>query len=101
VRATRDALRNRIDLRIAGAATFLRLPKLVDALEALPRDVEVQVRLEGLTYIDHACMDALANWEKQRIERGGRVSVEWDELMEKYTRRNNFRRVEAAAEAMR
>ncbi|MBI4909652.1 MAG: SulP family inorganic anion transporter [Acidobacteria bacterium] len=76
----------RIDLDIVGAATFIRMPKLLDALESLPRDEEVHVHLHGLIYIDHACMDAISNWERQRSSRGAKVVVEWEELMAKYMR---------------
>ncbi|MET7922842.1 hypothetical protein ABZT43_02370 [Streptomyces sp. NPDC005349] len=35
-------------VRVAGNATFLRLPKLLDALEALPADREVRPEVGGL-----------------------------------------------------
>jgi len=98
VRVRRDSLRGRIDLEIIGAATFIRMPKLIDTLEALPRNEEVHVHLQGLMYIDHACMDAISNWEKQRADKGARVVVEWDELMAKYLQRTTFRPAEALAE---
>jgi MFS superfamily sulfate permease-like transporter len=100
VRVSRDGARARIDLQIIGAATFIRMPKLIDTLDSLPRDQEVHVHLDGLIYIDHACMDAISNWERQRCDKGARVVVEWDELMAKYLRRNSFPPVEAVAEVV-
>ena len=47
---------------LAGNATFLRLPKLLDALEALPKDRHIELDLSGLRHLDHACRHALANW---------------------------------------
>jgi MFS superfamily sulfate permease-like transporter len=80
----------RIDLHITGAATFIRMPRLIDSLNALPRDVEVHLRFESLSYIDHACMDAIYSWEQKRSEKGTRVIVEWDDLMAHYRQRNRF-----------
>ncbi|MER6309831.1 SulP family inorganic anion transporter [Streptomyces sp. NPDC001657] len=55
-----------IRVRAVGHATFLRLPKLLDQLEALPRDREIELDLSGLRHLDHACAAALGNWEEQR-----------------------------------
>ncbi|MFG3255662.1 SulP family inorganic anion transporter [Streptomyces sp. NPDC048172] len=52
-------------VRVVGNATFLRLPKLLDQLEALPSDRRVELRLDGLRHVDHACGLALASWEEQ------------------------------------
>lgn len=49
-------------VRVAGNATFLRLPKLLDALDALPRDRAVELELSGLRHTDHACATALEGW---------------------------------------
>jgi len=51
-----------IVVRVLGHATFLRLPKLLDTLEALPRDREVLLELGGLRHLDHACAAALEGW---------------------------------------
>lgn len=58
--------------RLRGSATFLRLPQLLDELEALPRDRPVEVDLSGLHHIDHACRTSLENW----AARHGSGSVE-------------------------
>ncbi|REK85662.1 SulP family inorganic anion transporter [Streptomyces inhibens] len=55
-----------IRVRAVGHATFLRLPKLLDQLEALPRDREIELDLSGLRHLDHACAAALGSWEEQR-----------------------------------
>jgi MFS superfamily sulfate permease-like transporter len=84
IRVSRDPLHNRIDVHVIGAATFIRMPKLVDTLDALPAGVEVHVHLGAVTYVDHACMEALANWERQHTGRDSKVVVEWAELRAKY-----------------
>ncbi|MFJ9413440.1 SulP family inorganic anion transporter [Streptomyces sp. NPDC101227] len=52
-------------VRVLGNATFLRLPRLLDQLEALPRDRDVDLDLSGLRHLDHACGAALSNWAEQ------------------------------------
>ncbi|WP_405479174.1 SulP family inorganic anion transporter [Streptomyces sp. NBC_00009] len=54
-------------VRVAGNATFLRLPKLLDALEALPADRDVRLELSGLRHLDHACATALEGWVAGRV----------------------------------
>ncbi|MFF2361708.1 SulP family inorganic anion transporter [Streptomyces sp. NPDC058122] len=53
-------------VRVIGNATFLRLPKLLDALEALPHDRVVRLELGGLRHVDHACAAALDAWAVAR-----------------------------------
>lgn len=53
-------------VRVVGHATFLRLPKLLDALEALPHDRDVRLELGGLRHLDHACAAALEGWAAGR-----------------------------------
>ncbi|MGW0335956.1 SulP family inorganic anion transporter [Streptomyces sp. NPDC003011] len=50
---------------LSGNATFLRLPKILDSLEALPQDRPVELDLSGLHHLDHACRTALENWAER------------------------------------
>ena len=84
---------NRVHLRLNGAATLIRLPMLAGALEKVRAGTEVHVHFEHLNYIDHACLDLLANWERQHETTGGSLVIEWEELSQKYHARHN----EAAA----
>jgi len=61
-------------VRVLGNATFLRLPKLLDQLEALPRDRAVELNLSGLRHVDHACGMALAAWEEEHNSRAATAS---------------------------
>ncbi|MFJ9770779.1 SulP family inorganic anion transporter [Kitasatospora sp. NPDC101157] len=54
-----------IRVRLTGNATFLRLPKLLDTLEALPADRAVELDLSGLRHLDHACQAALTTWTER------------------------------------
>ncbi|MEU3822363.1 SulP family inorganic anion transporter [Streptomyces sp. NPDC030392] len=51
--------------QLTGNATFLRLPKILDTLEALPHDRPVELDLSGLHHLDHACRTALENWSER------------------------------------
>lgn len=50
---------------LSGNATFLRLPKILDSLEALPQDRPVELDLSGLHHVDHACRTALETWAER------------------------------------
>ncbi|MFG2984141.1 SulP family inorganic anion transporter [Streptomyces sp. NPDC048258] len=62
-------------VRIVGNASFLRLPKLLDALDALPHGKPVRLDLSGLRHLDHACLTALEGWERKRMPLPGREGV--------------------------
>lgn len=62
-------------VRVVGNASFLRLPKLLDALDALPHGKPVRLDLSGLRHLDHACLTALEGWELGRMPLPGREGV--------------------------
>ncbi|MFJ3518264.1 SulP family inorganic anion transporter [Streptomyces sp. NPDC090131] len=62
-------------VRVVGNASFLRLPKLLDALDALPHGQPVRLDLSGLRHLDHACLTALEGWERTRAPLPGREGV--------------------------
>ncbi|MFI8966539.1 SulP family inorganic anion transporter [Streptomyces sp. NPDC053493] len=51
-----------VRVQISGTVTFLRLPKILDALEALPHDRPVELDLSQVHHLDHACRTALEAW---------------------------------------
>ncbi|MER6154666.1 SulP family inorganic anion transporter [Streptomyces sp. NPDC001868] len=55
---------------LSGNATFLRLPKILDNLEALPQDRPIELHLTGLHHLDHACRTALENWASRHSATG-------------------------------
>ncbi|MFF6806873.1 SulP family inorganic anion transporter [Streptomyces sp. NPDC012616] len=55
---------------LSGNATFLRLPKILDSLEALPQDRPVELDLSGLHHLDHACRTALETWAERHSAHG-------------------------------
>jgi MFS superfamily sulfate permease-like transporter len=74
---------------LSGAATFIRLPKLAAALESIPAGAKVDLNIDGLSYIDHACLDLLANWRKQHVARDGHAFVPWEVLHQRYRERES------------
>jgi MFS superfamily sulfate permease-like transporter len=80
IRTEDDPARSQTRLHLEGAATFLRLPKLAAALEAVPTNRELHVHFDHLDYIDHACLDLLMNWEKQHAGTGGSLIIDWESL---------------------
>ncbi len=71
---------NRYDIFVEGAATFIRLPELAETLERLPLNAELHIHVGRLSYIDHACIELLDNWDQQLKDNGGKLVVEWDDL---------------------
>ncbi|MGC5041331.1 SulP family inorganic anion transporter [Streptomyces sp. DT190] len=59
-----------IQAHLKGNATFLRLPKILDSLEALPQNRPVEVNLSGVHHLDHACRTALENWAARHSSEG-------------------------------
>lgn len=72
------------DLHLIGSATFIRLPALADALDALPPGTQLHVHVDKLIHIDHACLEVLGEWEQKNQENGSTMVVEWDELKARY-----------------
>jgi MFS superfamily sulfate permease-like transporter len=54
IKITEHEGRNRTDVSLKGAATFLSLPRLAEAIETVKPTTELHVHLEDVEYIDHA-----------------------------------------------
>ncbi|MFJ6649043.1 SulP family inorganic anion transporter [Streptomyces sp. NPDC091290] len=66
----RDLGAGPVRAQLSGNATFLRLPKILDSLEALPQNRPVELDLSGLHHLDHACRTALENWAERHSAAG-------------------------------
>ncbi|WP_329112669.1 SulP family inorganic anion transporter [Streptomyces sp. NBC_01353] len=60
-----DDGRDVVRVRLQGTVTFLRLPQILDSLEALPSDRRVVLDLSGVHHLDHACRAALEAWAER------------------------------------
>lgn len=67
-------------VRLRGVLTFLQLPSLGQALEAVPARATVHVDARDVESIDHACLEELASWERLHRARGGTAHIDWDGL---------------------
>jgi MFS superfamily sulfate permease-like transporter len=85
-----------VDLYLDGSATLIKLPTLAAELEKLKPDAHVRVHIADLDYIDHACIDLLTNWDKQRKGTGGSLEIEWEGLKQKYDARSGSKEAKAA-----
>lgn len=59
-------------VHVEGAATFLRLPDIAEALDRVPRDREVHVRLDQVTNLDHAALELLKSYHH--------LVIDWDRV---------------------
>ncbi|AGH48615.1 MULTISPECIES: SulP family inorganic anion transporter [Sphingomonadales] len=62
------------EIRLDGVASFVSLPKLSAALDAVPTGKPVRVNCENLRSVDHTCAEMLAEWFQRR--RAGGAIVE-------------------------
>ena len=51
---------------VRGNATFLKLPGLLETLEAVPDSRHVRVDLTGVRHLDQACGQAIDQWAAHR-----------------------------------
>jgi MFS superfamily sulfate permease-like transporter len=65
-----------LELRLTGAATFLKVPALTKALASIPPGSHVHVPLGGLSYIDHSCLELLEDWGRANQASGSRLTIE-------------------------
>ncbi|MFN7931111.1 MAG: SulP family inorganic anion transporter [Blastocatellia bacterium] len=89
VRMHTESANNETTVTLTGAATFIRLPKLAAALESIPAGTTVKLDIERLSYIDHACLDLIANWRKQHVAREGQAEVPLADLQQRYHERES------------
>lgn len=64
------------EIRLEGAATFLTIPKLLKALEAIPGHRKVHLDLRKVPAIDHSSAEMLAEWIQRRRSGGTQVNLD-------------------------
>lgn len=65
-----------MELRLSGAATFLKVPALTKALEAVPAGTHLHVPLANLRYMDHSVLELLEDWARAQRQLGARLIIE-------------------------
>lgn len=79
-------LKDKIEIYIEGCATFINLPKLADELDKIPEGKDAYIYFTNLSYIDHACLDLLLNFQKQYESKGGQLTIKWSELENRFSK---------------
>jgi MFS superfamily sulfate permease-like transporter len=75
-----DPAHHRVHLYLEGAASFIRLPVIAEALDALPAGQKVHIHLDRLRFVDHAVLQLLMTFQKQYEATAGKVFIDWDQL---------------------
>jgi MFS superfamily sulfate permease-like transporter len=65
-----------MELRLIGAATFLKVPALTQVLGNIPPGTRVHVPLNNLSYIDHSCLELLEEWGRANAAKGSKLLIE-------------------------
>jgi MFS superfamily sulfate permease-like transporter len=65
-----------MELRLSGAATFLKVPALTQVLDSVPAGTTLHVPLGNLSYIDHSCLELLEDWGRTHEASGSRLVIE-------------------------
>ena len=64
------------ELRLRGAATFLKVPALAKVLASVPEGTTLHVPMDNLSYIDHSCLELLEDWNKSNAANGSMLLIE-------------------------
>lgn len=67
---------NEMELRLNGAATFLKVPALTQILAKVPAGNTLHVPLNYLSYIDHACLELFEEWGRANAAKGSKLMIE-------------------------
>lgn len=73
-----------VEFHLDGAATFLRLPKLADAVESVPQGKTIIIDLDGVTVVDHAILTWITNFRRQYEDKGGKLILDWEQLQSRF-----------------
>jgi len=65
-----------MELRLIGAATFLKVPALTQVLGTVPKGSTLHVPLNNLSYIDHSCLELLEEWGRANAAQGSQLIIE-------------------------
>jgi MFS superfamily sulfate permease-like transporter len=90
---------DRLALHLVGVATFVSLPRLATALEEVPPGSTVEIAIDSLRHIDHACLHLLESWQQLHETNGGRVSLDWEKLRTRTYQTRRARRHKAGTGA--
>ncbi|MGY4524824.1 SulP family inorganic anion transporter [Pseudomonas sp. TE21394] len=65
-----------MELRLSGAATFLKVPALTQVLDRVPAGTQLHVPLANIRYIDHSVLEMFEDWGRAQRSVGSRLIIE-------------------------
>ncbi|WP_245632216.1 SulP family inorganic anion transporter [Edaphobacter aggregans] len=74
-------------VHLLGVATFLAIPRIAHALDAVKTEKAVHIHCAHLRYIDHACIEVIESWAERREENGQEIHVSMEKLHMRYRAR--------------
>jgi len=80
IRLVEELEKKRTTMHLIGAATFVRLPYLLEKLSCVQPDTELVVNIDHATFFDNACREELNRWETLHKSQGGRVIIDWEQI---------------------
>lgn len=79
-----DATSLQTELSLVGAATFLSLPALAEALEKIEPNRKVTFNYAQVTLIDSGVLQLIKTWTARHQARGGSVEVDFKDITNKF-----------------
>jgi MFS superfamily sulfate permease-like transporter len=74
-------------VHLLGVGTFLSIPRISQALDAVKTETTVHIHCAELRYIDHACIEVIEGWAERREQNGQLVHVSREKLHLRYRAR--------------
>jgi MFS superfamily sulfate permease-like transporter len=96
IRVHHEPAKRRVEVHLAGAATVLKIPRLAKVLDSVPPGSEIHMHFDHLVYVDHSCLDLLANWREEQESKGSRLFAEWEGLASRF---DGLRRAQGRSKA--
>ncbi len=78
---------NKMVICLRGNITFLQLPSLINIFESIPNNTNVDICVDKLYFIDHACADYIKDWEQQhKTQNNGNniINIDWNGIKHTY-----------------
>lgn len=75
---------NKILVELLGNITFIQIPQLADIFENLDESKKIEISVEHLYFIDHACIDFISSWEEARLNKGCKIYLDWEIIRKLY-----------------
>ncbi len=75
---------NSVLIMLCGNITFLQLPKLMSIFEEIDDTKDVSICASKLYFMDHAGIDFIQSWERNRQKSGSKTEIDWTKIRRTY-----------------